>query len=39
MIEAEYFFPISTNACFEEFSAFCDGNQIKGEIKAKKEAQ
>jgi Ca-activated chloride channel family protein len=38
-LEAEYFFPVRTNACFSDFRAEFDGKVVRGVIKEKKEAK
>ncbi len=34
-IEAEYFFPVSTSSCFQEFKAEFNNKIVKGIIKEK----
>jgi Ca-activated chloride channel family protein len=38
-LEAEYFFPVLTNACFTNFSAEFDGKIVRGVVKEKVEAR
>jgi Ca-activated chloride channel family protein len=38
-LEAEYFFPVRTNACFTSFSAEFDGKLVRGVVKEKEEAR
>lgn len=38
-LEAEYFFPVRTQACFSEFRAEFDGKIVRGVVKEKEEAQ
>jgi Ca-activated chloride channel family protein len=38
-LEAEYFFPVRTNACISDFLAEFDGKVVRGIIKEKEEAR
>ena len=38
-IEAEYFFPINAEACFDSFEAEYSGKKVRGIIKEKEKAK